>query len=38
MFSGVYLTNDRIIEDSPRESVEAEKARLRKRLEELENK
>ncbi len=35
MLSGVYLTNDRIIEE-PRESVEEEKARLRRRLAELE--
>jgi hypothetical protein len=41
VFSGVYLTNDEIIED-PRpafhanESVEEEKARLRRRLAELE--
>ncbi|MGJ8644341.1 MAG: hypothetical protein ACSHX9_13105 [Luteolibacter sp.] len=45
MMSGVYLTNDRIIEDRPArsvekrpvQSVEEEKAALRKRLAELEN-
>lgn len=36
MMSGVYLTNDRIVEDGPRRSVEDEKAELRKRLAELE--
>jgi len=36
MMSGVYLTNDRIIEDKPKLSVEEEKAALRKRLAELE--
>jgi hypothetical protein len=36
MFSGVYLTNDEIIEDRPPLSVEVEKAELRKRLAELE--
>jgi hypothetical protein len=36
MMSGVYLTNDRVIEDAPAISVEEEKARLRKRLAELE--
>ena len=35
MMSGVYLTNDRIIED-PEESAADEKARLRRRLKELE--
>lgn len=37
MMSGVYLTNDQIIEDKPKPSVEEEKAMLRKRLAELEN-
>ena len=37
MMSGVYLTNDRIIEDKPKRSVEEEKAELRRRLAELEN-
>jgi hypothetical protein len=37
MMSGVYLTNDRIIEDKPKRSVEDEKAELRRRLAELEN-
>jgi hypothetical protein len=37
MMSGVYLTNDRIIEDRPKRSVEEEKAELRRRLAELEN-
>jgi len=37
MMSGVYLTNDRIIEDTPKRSVEDEKAELRRRLAELEN-
>ncbi|MGJ8633794.1 MAG: hypothetical protein ACSHX7_07735 [Luteolibacter sp.] len=36
MMSGVYLTNDRIIEDKPKRSVEEEKAELRRRLAELE--
>ena len=36
MLSGVYLTNDRIIEDKPKLSVEDEKAALQKRLAELE--
>lgn len=36
MMSGVYLTNDRIIEDRRQDSVEAEKARLKARLAELE--
>ena len=36
MMSGVYLTNDRIVEDKPNLSVEDEKAALRKRLAELE--
>lgn len=36
MMSGVYLTNDRIVEDKPKLSVEEEKATLRKRLAELE--
>ena len=34
--AGVYLTNDRIIEDRPARSVEEEKAELRRRLAELE--
>ena len=38
MMSGVYLSNDHIIEDRRPESVEAEKARLRARLTELERK
>ncbi len=37
MMSGVYLTNDRIVEDRPTRSVEEEKAELRRRLAELEN-
>ncbi len=37
MLSGVYLTNDRIIEEAPVRSVEEEKAALRKRLAELES-
>jgi hypothetical protein len=37
MFSGVYLTDDRIVEEPPKETVEDEKERLRKRLAELEN-
>ncbi|HSJ04856.1 MAG: hypothetical protein ACAI34_19815 [Verrucomicrobium sp.] len=36
MMSGVYLTNDRIIEDAPPPSIEEEKQRLRRRLAELE--
>ena len=36
MMSGVYLTNDRIVEDRPIRSVEEEKAELKKRLAELE--
>mgnify|MGYP006999717129 CR=1 FL=1 len=36
MMSGVYLTNDRIVEEQS-ESVEEEKARLRRRLADLEN-
>ena len=38
MMSGVYLTNDRIVEDRPKRSVEEEKAELRRRLAELEQK
>ena len=38
MMTGVYLTNDRIIEGEPKQSVEEEKAELRKRLSELEKK
>ena len=37
MMSGVYLTNDQVIEDSAPESIEAEKQRLRSRLAEIEN-
>ncbi|WP_411827800.1 hypothetical protein [Luteolibacter sp. AS25] len=37
MFSGVYLTNDQIVGGNPGQSVEAEKADLRRRLAELEN-
>lgn len=37
MLSGVYLTNDRVIQDLPPDAIEDEKARLRKRLAELEN-
>ena len=36
MTSGVYLTNDHIIEDRRPESIEVEKARLKARLAELE--
>ncbi len=36
MLSGVYLTNDQIVEDKADLSVEEEKAALRKRLAELE--
>ena len=36
MMSGVYLTNDEIVEDAPKRSVEEEKAELRRRLAELE--
>lgn len=36
MLSGVYLTDDMVVGDAPRNSVEEEKARLRRRLEELE--
>ena len=36
MMSGVYLTNDRIIEDAFQPSIEEEKQRLRRRLAELE--
>lgn len=38
MLSGVYLTNDRIVEDRAVRSVEDEKAELRRRLAELESK
>ncbi|MGJ8677955.1 MAG: hypothetical protein ACSHX0_10595 [Akkermansiaceae bacterium] len=38
MMSGVYLTNDQIIEDKPKQSVEEEKIELRRRLAELERK
>jgi hypothetical protein len=37
MMSGVYLTNDKIIEEASPDAIEDEKAQLRKRLEELEN-
>jgi hypothetical protein len=37
MMSGVYLTNDQLIEDASLGSVETEKQRLRRRLAELEN-
>ncbi len=36
MLSGVYLTNDEIVVDAPKRSVEEEKAELRRRLAELE--
>lgn len=36
MWSGVYLTNDQIIEDSTRSSLEEENERLKRRLAELE--
>ena len=36
MWSGVYLTNDRIVEDSTRTSLEDENERLRQRVAELE--
>lgn len=36
MMSGVYLTNDRIVADTPPRSVEEEKDQLRRRLAELE--
>jgi hypothetical protein len=36
MLSGVYLTNDRIIEEPPVRSVEEEKAALLRRLAEIE--
>tara|TARA_R110002072_G_scaffold165525_4_gene318776 strand:- start:19257 stop:19613 length:357 start_codon:yes stop_codon:yes gene_type:complete len=35
MLSGVYLNNDRIVEDLPKRSVADEKAELRRRLAEL---
>lgn len=38
MMSGVYLTNDHVVEDRPELSVEEEKAELRRRLAELEGK
>ena len=38
MMSGVYLTNDHIMEDRRPESIEVEKARLKARLAELERK
>lgn len=36
MISGVYFTNDRVIEEAPKLSTEDEKAALKKRLAELE--
>ena len=36
MMNGVYLTNDRIVEDAPSRSVEEEKELLKRRLAELE--
>jgi len=36
MLSGVYLTNDRVVEEMPELSADEEKAALRKRLAELE--
>lgn len=36
MLSGVYLSNDHIVEDAPPQSVEDEKEQLRRRLAELE--
>jgi len=36
MWSGVYLTNDRIIEDAARSSLEEENERLKQRIAELE--
>lgn len=36
MISGVYLTNDCLIEEAPKLSVEDEKTALKKRLTELE--
>lgn len=36
MKSGVYLSNDEIVEDAPKRSVEEEKAELRRRLAGLE--
>jgi hypothetical protein len=36
MMSGVYLTNDRIVEDTPPRSAEEENEQLRRRLAELE--
>lgn len=36
MLSGVYLTNDRIVQEAPKRSIEDEKTVLRKRLVELE--
>ena len=38
MMSGVYLTNDRIVEGNSQLSVEEERASLRKRLADLERK
>ncbi len=35
MMSGVYLTNDRIVEEAPKLSIEEEKAALKRRLAEL---
>jgi hypothetical protein len=38
MMSGVYLTNDHVVEDRSERSVEEEQAELRRRLAELEGK
>ncbi len=38
MMSGVYLTNDRIVEEAPKPLLAEEKAALQKRLAELERK
>lgn len=37
LMSGVYLTNDQVVQEAPKLSVEEEKARLKRRLAELEN-
>jgi hypothetical protein len=37
MMSGVYLTHDRVVEDTAKLSVDEEKAALRRRLAELED-
>ncbi|HWL53992.1 MAG TPA: hypothetical protein VNQ90_16240 [Chthoniobacteraceae bacterium] len=36
MWSGVYLTRDRVVEEVPKPSIEEEKAALKRRLAELE--